>query len=191
MIEVRCWDMEESIVKRATSKSLRVLLAAAALLVVLLTGCFSPLQTEETGLVIPLGSIFALEPMPGYGYAMDIYIYQASDVSLVDDVIEISEGAVPVRIGGQPFYRINTADWPMFEGGGTSVVAREAIVPAISPGGPYVLHIRLVVNGEETESEYATIGDDGSGSLSLVTFFVEAGKTTVLPDSSIRYAMPN
>lgn len=167
-------------------------IAVAAVLVlalVALSSCFSPLQTEEAGLVIPLGSIFALDTMLDYDYAMDIYIYRASDVSLVEDVIEISEGAVPVSIGGQLFYRIDTTDWPMFEGGGTSVVARKAIVPAISPGGPYVLHIRIIENGEESMYEYATIREGFEG-RELITFFIKAGKTTVLPEGSIDFAMP-
>lgn len=180
--------MDKTMMSRATSKSLSVVLAAAALLIVLLAGCFSPLQTEETGLVIPLGFVSALETFENgsYSYAMDIYIYRASDASMAGgEVFEIREGASPVPIGGRESYRISAMDMPEFQQFG-GYTARTASVPSVPAGGPYVLYVQVlyVENGEEfLYFDVATFNWE----LGLITFSIESGKTTVLPEGSLQY----
>lgn len=147
-----------------------------------LIGCYSPLDRDESLALTVAIPWLSTSEIPDSGFGMDVYVYRATDVAIVDgNRFQVKRDAQSVPIGGKPFYRVlSPFDWTPSPGGG-SVDARIQGVPA---GGPYVLYILAWGNnGELDVIEYVSaVFQDG---IELVQFSIMSGQETRLSSSQI------
>ena len=179
-----------SVSSELTGRFGRITLTAISCLVAMvMISCYAPLngETQESGLTLDVSwFIGTLDAVPGPDeadrFVIDIYLFRAADVSLAGDVF-VTSRRDSIPIGGKRFERIVIEESISDISPSSPLVEQTtARISGIPTGGPYVL---LALAWYDNNPYWGAPVWVSAAGGQLVTFSIEAGKTTQLNPGSI------